>query len=430
MDFHSDICIIGNGAIGKTAALGFAQAGASVTLVDARAGVPSGASSPSSSALASPKPSPQAALPFADAGASHERAAADDDWDLRVYAVNPLAQALLSRLRVWDAIDAARICAVDAMQVHGDAAQQAGELGFDAYGARVGALAWIVEDRNLNRALDSALQFSANVRRVAGTAQAMRADDTGATVRLRDGSSITSELLVGADGAQSWVRAQADIDIDYRAYGQRAVVANFKTALPHHGVASQWFTATEGIVALLPLAGNRVSLVWSAPDALADVLLADSAEALAARLQPFCGATLGQLQPLGSAPLQAFALSMLRPRAITARRMALVGDAAHVIHPLAGQGMNLGFADVAALLAAVAGRDAHRDRGDARVLSKYARERKEDILLMQLATDGLQRLFATDFEPLRIARNLGLNLVNSLPVVKRRLIMQAMGSKS
>jgi 2-octaprenylphenol hydroxylase len=431
MDFHSDICIIGNGAIGKTAALGFAQAGASVTLVDAQAEASSGPSSVSPSSASSPaRPASQAALPFADAGAATDRAPADDDWDLRVYAVNPLAQALLSRLRVWDALDANRICAVDAMQVHGDAEQHAGQIGFDAYGARVGALAWIVEDRHLNRALDSALQFSANVRRVAGTAQSMQADDSCATVRLRDGSGITSELLVGADGAQSWVRAQADIDLDYRAYGQRAVVANFKTTLPHHGVASQWFTAADGIIALLPLAGNRVSLVWSAPDALADVLLADSAEALAARLQPFCGAALGQLQPLGSAPLRAFSLSMLRPRAITARRMALVGDAAHVIHPLAGQGMNLGFADVAALLAAVAGREAHRDRGDARVLSTYARERKEDILLMQLATDGLQRLFATDFEPLRIARNIGLNLVNSLPVVKRRLIAQAMGGKS
>ena len=404
MDFQSDICIIGNGAIGKTAALGFAQAGASVTLVDAR---------PDGAAQGRSMPGP-------------------DDWDQRVYAINPHAKALLSGLRVWDALDASRVCQVDAMQVHGDAGAHAGQVGFDAYGARVGALAWIVEDRNLNMALDAALKFAVNVRLASGSAQSVQIDDTAATVRLADGSMLRSELLIGADGANSWVRAQADIDIDYRAYGQRAVVTNFATELPHHGVASQWFTAAEGIVALLPLAGNRVSLVWSAPDALADVLLAesgDSSAALAARLQAYCGATLGQLQPIGNVPPRAFALSLMRPHAITAPRLALVGDAAHVIHPLAGQGMNLGFADIAALLAAVAGRGTHRDHGDARVLSQYARARKEDILLMQLATDGLQRLFAADLEPLRIARNIGMNLIDRIPFIKRRLIGHAMGSK-
>ena len=110
--------------------------------------------------------------------------------------------------------------------------------------------------------------------------------------------------------------------------------------------------------------------------------------------------------------------------------MALIGDAAHVVHPLAGQGMNLGFADVDALLRVTAARGVQRDRGDPRVLSGYARQRKEDIFVMQLATDGLQRLFAADFEPLRIARNIGLNLVNSLPPLKRRLIAHAMGNKS
>ena len=408
MDSQSDICIIGNGAIGKAAALGFAQAGASVTLIDAQPAAVSAQVTPGD-------------------------AASGDDWDLRVYAINPLAHALLEKLRVWDALDATRICAVDAMQVHGDADLRAGKIEFDAYGARVGALAWIVEDSNLNQALDAALKFAVNVRRVRGIAQAVKTAADAATVHLQDGSMVRCELLVGADGAHSWVRSQADIGIDYRAYGQRAVVANFATELPHHGVASQWFTSSEGIVALLPLAGNRVSLVWSAPDALADVLLSessDSTEALAARLQPLCGAMLGQLRPLGNASPRAFALSMLRPRAITAQRMALVGDAAHVIHPLAGQGMNLGFADVAALLEAVADRGVHRDHGDPRVLSRYARERKEEILLMQLATDGLQRLFAADLEPLRIARNIGLNLVNSLPFVKRRLIAQAMGIRN
>jgi 2-octaprenylphenol hydroxylase len=125
--------------------------------------------------------------------------------------------------------------------------------------------------------------------------------------------------------------------------------------------------------------------------------------------------------------VKAFPLALIRPHAITAPRVALVGDAAHVIHPLAGHGMNLGFADVAALLKTVAQRETQRDCGDSRVLARYARSRKEEILLMQLATDGLERLFATDFEPVRVARNIGLNLVNKLPVIKRRLIAHALG---
>jgi len=120
-------------------------------------------------------------------------------------------------------------------------------------------------------------------------------------------------------------------------------------------------------------------------------------------------------------------LALIRPHAIVAPRVALVGDAAHVVHPLAGHGMNLGFADIDALLAAIAAREEHRGIGDERVLARYARARKEDVLLMQLATDGLARLFATNIEPVRIARNFGLNLLDKLPMLKRRLMAHALG---
>lgn len=401
MQSNCDICIIGNGAIGKAVALGFAQAGASVTLLDAL-----------------------------DMSSGPAITSTPQQWDLRVYAINPLARALLTRLRVWNALDASRVTAVDAMVVEGDAGARAGRLEFDSYAARADALAWIVEDSNLNQALDNALKFAVNVRRVQGTATAMQCDAAAGVVTLADGGRIAAELIVGADGAQSWVRSQTGIDIDYRPYGQRAVVANFTCEKPHRGVARQWFSQTEGIVALLPLAGNRVSLVWSAPDALAATLLEESAEALAARVSAYCHESFGMLTPLDGAGAKAFTLAMLRPHAITAQRVALIGDAAHVVHPLAGQGMNLGFADVDALLQTVAERGAHRDRGDVRVLARYARERKESILLMHLATDGLQRLFATDIEPLRIVRNIGLDLVNRLPFLKRQLITRAMGNKT
>lgn len=400
MHIQSDVCIIGDGAIGKVAALAFAQAGLKVTLLSPISAT-SNKSSPSQISVA-------------------------DAWDVRVYAVNHVAHDLLSSVKVWEALDASRVQPVDSMVVKGDAA---GELAFDAYGARVGTLAWIVEDRNLNQALDAALKFASNVKTVHDRATDLKIEDKAASVQLENGDTLSAELVIGADGGQSWVRAQCNIDFDYRPYGQRAIVCNFACSKPHHGIAHQWFSVEEGVIALLPLPGNQVSLVWSAPDALADTLSHESLAQVAARLSALA-TELGTLTPLQPEMVKSFPLSLIRPRAITAPRVALIGDAAHVVHPLAGHGMNLGFADVAGLIKAVVERGDHRDCGDARVLARYARSRKEDILLMQLATDSLARLFGTTFEPLRIARNLGLNLVNKLPVLKRRLIGHALGSKN
>ncbi|TFW23867.1 UbiH/UbiF family hydroxylase [Duganella callida] len=392
---ESEICIVGNGAIAKTAALGLAQAGLSVTLLGPPASPPRPAD--------------------ADAG-----------WDARVYALNHTAHNLLSSLKVWDALDHGRVAPVDAMIVHGDG-PHAGGLAFDAYGARAGTLAWILEDRNLNQALDAALRFAQNVTMTTGRAIGLVRDADSATVTLDDGARIKAGLVVGADGAQSWVRGQCDIGLDYRSYAQRAVVANFACEKPHHGAAYQWFTGTEGIVALLPLPGNQVSLVWSAPEQLADTLRAGSAQQIAERLAVFAHEKLGALTPLQPELVRDFPLRLMRPHAMTSPRVALIGDAAHVVHPLAGHGMNLGFADVAQLMKILSEREPQRGVGDARVLARYERARKEDVLLMQLTTDGLARLFEVDVEPLRAVRNLGLNLLDKLPVLKRRLISHAMG---
>ena len=392
---ESDVCIVGNGAIAKTAALGFAQAGHSVTVL-----VPP-------------------AAPAAPGGV-------EPGWDARVYALNHTAHTLLSSLKVWGALDAARVAAVDTMLVNGDGAQ-AGDLAFDAFGAHVGALAWIVEDRNLNQALDAALKFAPNVHIVSGRAASLAGGGDRAVVQVDGGRTIRSELVVGADGGQSWVRGQCDIGIDYRSYHQRAIVANFSCERPHHGAAFQWFTGAEGIVALLPLPGNQVSLVWSAPEALADTIMAETLGELAVRLAVYAQDKLGALRPLQPEVVKDIALSLIRPHAIAAPRVALIGDAAHVVHPLAGHGMNLGFADVTDLLATIAAREGQRGIGDERVLARYSRSRKEDILLMQLATDGLARLFAANLEPVRIARNIGLNLLDKLPMLKRRLMAHAMG---
>jgi ubiquinone biosynthesis UbiH/UbiF/VisC/COQ6 family hydroxylase len=394
---HTDVCVIGNGAIGKTVALGLAQAGHRVSLL---------CQAPSSAKL--------------ESGSA--------EWDLRVYALNTIARNLLTSLKVWDALDASRVAPVAGMVVNGDGAR-GGKLEFDAYGAHADALAWIVEDRNLNQALDAALRFASNVTLVSGRAVRLCADGQQALVELEGGDSLTASLVVGADGAHSWVRNQCEIGIDYRPYDQRAVVSNFSCEHPHQGQAFQWFTATDGIVALLPLPGNRVSLVWSAPELLATTLMQESVAQLAARLNALPGQPFGQLQPLLPEAKQAIPLALIRAHQLVGPRVALVGDAAHVVHPLAGHGMNLGFSDVVALLDTLAGAATRRDCGDARVLARYARSRAEDVLLMQLATDGLQRLFSAQFEPLRIVRNLGLNLLNQFPQIKRRLMAHASGSR-
>jgi ubiquinone biosynthesis UbiH/UbiF/VisC/COQ6 family hydroxylase len=396
----SDVCIVGNGAIAKTAALGLSQAGHSVTL------------------LVPPARSKDESAPAA--------AGSEKPWDVRVYALNHTAQQLLASLKVWGALDMARIAPVDAMDVQGDG-EKGGHLGFDAFGAHAGTLAWIVEDSNLNEALDAALRFAQNVNIVTGCALRLTCSPSGAAVQLEDGRTLEAQLVVGADGRESWVRGQCDIGIDYRSYHQRAIVANFSCEKPHHNIAYQWFTCKEGIVALLPLPANRVSLVWSAPETLADTIMDESLGELAIRLGEYADDKLGLLKPLQPEAVKALPLALVRPHAVTAPHVVLIGDAAHVVHPLAGHGMNLGFGDIVDLLKVINAREAHHGIGDERVLARYARTRKEEVLLMQLATDGLERLFGANLEPVRVVRNLGLNLLDKLPLVKRRLIAHAMG---
>jgi ubiquinone biosynthesis UbiH/UbiF/VisC/COQ6 family hydroxylase len=396
---RADVCIVGNGAIAKTAALGLSQAGHSVTLL-----VPPARSQDESA------PAPGGEQP----------------WDVRVYALNHTAQQLLASLKVWGALDMARVAPVDAMDVQGDG-EKGGHLGFDAFGAHAGTLAWIVEDSNLNGALDAALRFAQNVNIVSGRALRLTCSPSGSAVQLEDGKMLEAQLVVGADGRESWVRGQCDIGIDYRSYHQRAIVANFSCEKPHHNIAYQWFTCKEGIIALLPLPGNKVSLVWSAPETLADTIMDESLGELAIRLGEYADGKLGLLKPLQPEAVKALPLALVRPHAVTAPHVVLIGDAAHVVHPLAGHGMNLGFGDIVDLLKVINAREAHHGIGDERVLARYARTRKEEVLLMQLATDGLERLFGANLEPVRVARNLGLNLLDKLPLVKRRLIAHAMG---
>ena len=346
----------------------------------------------------------------------------DGAIDARVYALSPGNADFLTELGAWQAIAPGRLAPVYAMQVHGDAAGSA--IAFDAYRAGARELAWIVEDRALQSALWRGLGEREGLE-IFAPAQCRRLEIAADAVRLQleDGREICARLVVGADGAQSLVREQAGIAAAAQDYAQRAVVANFACEHAHGNVARQWFQRGP-VLALLPLPGNQVSMVWSTGDAEAARLMALDAAALGREVAAAAGGALGMLTAI--TPPRAFTLRRLTARASVAARIALVGDAAHVVHPLAGQGANLGLQDARQLAATLGAREPWRDPGELRLLRRYARARAGDALAMQAAVHGLHRLFGAEAAPLAWLRNAGLNLTDRLPVIKNLLIRQAM----
>jgi ubiquinone biosynthesis UbiH/UbiF/VisC/COQ6 family hydroxylase len=297
-------------------------------------------------------------------------------------------------------------------------------LTFDAYEAAVERLATIVEESELARVLDAACDFQPAIARVSAAFESLQDAEAGVAIGLADGAALHARLVVGADGAQSAARAACGIGARITDYRQTAIVANFRCAQPHLGTAWQWFT-DEGVVALLPLPDSHVSLVWSAPAALAVELAALEPAALAQRVTARVQATLGELAPAG--PSAGFPLRLVVVDRLIGPRVALVGDAAHVVHPLAGQGLNLGLQDVGALLEVMRAREAFRDIGDAVLLRRYERSRAEPIALMRAATDGLARLFGIDDPFARLLRNTGMAVADRLSPLKSLLIRQALG---
>jgi len=384
-----DVAVVGAGVAGLAAAVGSAQLGLRTALLGPRA----------------PVRLPDASAPF----------------DVRIYAVAPSAVALLEQLKVWPAVDASRVQAVTKMRVFGDAGS---ELDFDAYQASLPRLATIVEESELLRALGAAAGFVPGLQRIDGSFEALQEQGDATRLLLAGGQAIDARLVIAADGARSAVRAAAGINAQELAYEQTAVVANFACERPHHGVAWQWFDPSEGVIALLPLPGDRVSLVWSAPQALAAELAADEA-GLASRLAPRAAVHFGALTAIG--PAHSFPLRRITVDRLIGDRLALVGDAAHVVHPLAGQGLNLGLADVSEVLRVLAGREDWRDPGDAVLLRRYERFRAEPVGLMRLATHALARLFARNDAVSRDIRNLGLSAVNAAAPLKNALIRHAAG---
>jgi 2-octaprenyl-6-methoxyphenol hydroxylase len=340
----------------------------------------------------------------------------DADWDTRVYAISPGSAAFLRTIGAWQALPADRVQAVESMRVEGDAGAV---LSFSAYEQGERALAWIVEERALRAAL-MPLVHAAGVATIAPcTFAGLAWSAESATLELADGRRHSARLVVGADGVRSWVRDAAGLGAPAKPYGQTAVVANFACERAHHGRAHQWFRADGGILAWLPLPGRRISIVWSAPDAGAHDLLARSPAALAEVVAAAGGNALGSLECV--TPAAGFPLQLVRLPTVVGPRVALVGDAAHGVHPLAGQGVNLGFGDVAALAAVLRDRGPLADVGAPLLLERYARRRAEPVGAMQVVTDGLAHLFGARAPWLAKLRNLGLTAVDRLPLAKRLL---------
>ncbi len=351
----------------------------------------------------------------------------DTGFDSRVYAVSPGNAAFLSQLGAWGAIPEARRTPVRAMRIYGD--DGASLIEFDAYRTGCSELAWIVEDRALQEALWSGLEGQEGLRVFSSaTLQQLEFAQARALLSLEDGRTLSAQLVVGADGARSMVREKAGIAADGREYGQRAVVANFACGKPHRGIAFQWFQGGQkggAVLALLPLPGDHVSMVWSTTDAEAARLEALPAEALAAEVAAVSRESVGELSLV--TPQRGFALRRLAAGRLIAPRVALAGDAAHVIHPLAGQGANLGLQDARALAEVLRSREPGRDPGDERLLRRYERSRAEDILAMRTTVHGLFRLFDAGGAGVSRLRNAGLNLADRMPVLKNLLMRHAMG---
>lgn len=384
----TDILVRGAGPVGLVAALSLSRLGLQVTLVGAAA---------------------------APTGAADVRA------DVRAYALNPASIRLLQSLKVWDALPPDARTAVQDMRVEGDA--PGAVIDFSAWKMGVAALAWIVDAAELERALMAAVRFAPGITEAAGSAAA-------------DGSDLGAALQVLADGRDSAARERLHIQTHRHAYGQQGIAARLVSSQPHANLARQWFRSPD-VLALLPLdrpafegrGGHGLGLVWSAPDEQADAMLALSDAAFTDALMDATGGAAGPLTLVG--PRASWPLSMARARAVHGPGWVLVGDAAHVVHPLAGQGLNLGFADVAALADVLAERqtaEAWRPLSDPRLLARYARRRQAPTAAMSQMTDGLLHLFASPAPWAKELRNRGLTLVNHLQPLKRLLTSRALGT--
>ncbi|MGQ0619087.1 MAG: UbiH/UbiF/VisC/COQ6 family ubiquinone biosynthesis hydroxylase [Panacagrimonas sp.] len=344
------------------------------------------------------------------------------EHDPRVYAIAPSSRRFLDALGVWSQMAERRVAPIDVMRVWQREAGRA--LRFDASEAGAKALGWIVEHRLLADALWSALPESVGLASV--TVESARFDEAaGVHLSLSDGSTVDTALVVGAEGAHSGLREAAGIGTEGWSYGSTAVVCHLTCSVPHHGEALQRFLPT-GPVALLPLSDGRRSLVWSTTDDEARQLTALADEAFSRHLEDAVQGAAGSIGPVTRRLV--FPLRLMHAERYVASRFALVGDSAHVIHPLAGQGLNLGLGDAEKLVGELAAaKAAGRDWTALRTLKRYERARADANLEMMALTDALHRAFHLQVPLLRGLFGRGLEWVDRVPAIKRGLVRRAQG---
>ena len=397
-----DVVVVGGGVAGKACALGLAQLGLQTAQV--APGI--------ENFIAAPQ-GPQ--------------------WGQRIYAFSPSTQKLLARLQVWDAIDQSRMQPVRDMRIFGDRGDQYDTLHLSAFEAGTPLLAWVGESNLIEHTLDQASRFQSKLERMDDSLEDLEIDAEGVMLHLHSGACLHTKLLVAADGANSPIRSLLGINHSEESYQQSAVVVNWICTRAHLETAYQWFLPGGDIVAMLPLPNQQVSMVWSTSPENAAYLIKLNQDSWVTELSSLANGaikqTLGELT-LNSLPA-AFPLRKMRASRFIGPegnpKVALIGDAAHVMHPLAGQGLNLGLRDVATLLHVLGKRESFRPINDKVLLRRYERQRQGDTSALLWVTDKLKKLFSGTSSTEKQLRNWGLGIVNRSHFIKQRLIERALG---
>ncbi len=390
----SDILIVGGGLNGPALALALAQTGHSVTVVDA---LPRGGFE-------------------------------DEDFDGRGYALALASQRLLAQIGIWPEVaeQAQPMLEIKASDGHAGEGAAPFFVHFDHREIEEGPMGYMLEDRYLRRALLKAMADEPRISLINDArVVAQETDQTGVTLTLESGDTLRGGILVGADGRKSGTAARAGIKRTGWDYGQTALVCAIDHEKPHHGIAHQFFME-PGPLAVLPLPGNRSSIVWSERTKMAEAIQGlDDSDYITA-LKPRFGNFLGEISLAGKR--FTYPLNLTIANSFIAARMALIGDAAHGMHPIAGQGLNAGLRDVGALAEVLTeARRRGEDAGSALVLDRYQQWRRFDTATLVASTDMVNKLFSNDNPLLRLGRDLGMGLVNSLPGLRRGFMREAAG---
>ncbi len=390
----TDIAIVGAGLVGLAAAVGLQQAGYSVVIIDSK-------------------------NPIKEATGLDAQV-----WDSRVYAISPKNAAWLKDLGVWQQLNPMRIGEMQTMEISGDASSP--PLTLLAEDANTDYLGFIVEAKVLSWALMQQVEALGVYTLFDAPCARLAISSSSATVHLKTGQTVESALLLAADGIHSWVRQQLNMPLQKKAYDQEAIVANFEIEKSHTNIARQWFAQdAEGknsILAWLPLPDNRISIVWSVSTQYAENLLLLSEEEFTLQVKLAGNNALGEMSLINSPT--SFSLALQKSTTLTQDCVVLIGDAAHQVHPMAGQGVNLGFRDVIDLLSVLKEKNQYQSVNDSSLLKGYSRVRKVDALNMRLLTDGLYRFFESQNSMVKKVRTLGLS-ATKYKAIKKLLVVNA-----